>query len=79
VIVPTAAVQRSPQSTFVYVIRDDNSAEIRDVKVGATEGDEAEILDGVSAGDKVVIDGIDKLQQGTKVNVRIAGAGAKTS
>jgi len=78
-IVPTAAIQRSPQSTFVYVVKEDNSAEVRNISVGVTEADEAEIISGVAPGEKVVIDGIDKLQQGTKVNVRMAGAGAKAS
>jgi multidrug efflux system membrane fusion protein len=57
--------------------------EVRNVTVGQTEGDETEITEGIEAGEKVVIDGIDKLQQGTKVNVRVAGPaskqGAKTS
>ncbi len=82
-IVPTAAIQRSPQSTFVYAVKADNSVEVRNVTVGQTEGDETEITEGIEAGEKVVIDGIDKLQQGTKVNVRVAGPaskqGAKTS
>ena len=78
-IIPTAAIQRSPQSTFVYVVTADNTAEVRNISVGVTEGDSAQIASGVEAGDKVVIDGIDKLQQGTKVNVRMAGAGAKAS
>jgi multidrug efflux system membrane fusion protein len=78
-IVPTAAIQRSPQSTFVYVVKTDNSAEVRNVTTGQAEGDETEITKGVEPGEKVVIDGIDKLQQGTKVNVRMAGAGAKTN
>jgi multidrug efflux system membrane fusion protein len=73
-IIPTAAVQRSPQSTFVYVVKDDNSAEVRNVTLGQAEGDESQITDGVEPGDKVVIDGIDKLQQGTKVAMRLAGS-----
>jgi multidrug efflux system membrane fusion protein len=77
VIVPTAAIQRSPQSTFVYVVKPDNTVEVRDIKVGITEGDEASVESGLDAGEKVVIDGIDKLQQGTKVNVRMAGPPAR--
>ncbi|HLH40613.1 MAG TPA: MdtA/MuxA family multidrug efflux RND transporter periplasmic adaptor subunit [Bryobacteraceae bacterium] len=72
-IIPTAAIQRSPDSTFVYVVKDDNTVEIRNIKQGVTEGDEASIDSGVEPGDKVVIDGIDKLQQGSKVSVRMAG------
>jgi multidrug efflux system membrane fusion protein len=78
VIVPTAAIQRSPQSTFVYVIKEDNSAEVRNITVGTTEGDDAMVEKGLDPGERVVIDGIDKLQQGTKVNVRMAGPPARS-
>jgi|SRR5579872_5919524 len=79
-IIPTAAIQHSPQSTFVYVIKEDNSVEVRNIVIGQIEGDEAEITSGIAPGEKVVIDGIDKLQQGTKVNTRMAGGkGEKTS
>lgn len=76
-IVPTAAIQRSPQSTFVYVVKPDSSVEIREITSGVAEGDQTEITSGVRPGEKIVIDGIDKLQQGTRVNVQMAGA--KTS
>jgi multidrug efflux system membrane fusion protein len=74
VIIPTAAIQRSPQSTFVYVVKPDNTAEVRTIVTTLTEGDEAAVDSGLEAGENVVIDGVDKLQQGTKVSVRIAGA-----
>jgi membrane fusion protein, multidrug efflux system len=76
VLVPTAAIQRSPQSTFVYVIKADSSVEMRPVDVQLTEGDEAAIRKGVAAGDSVVIDGVDKLQPGTKVAVAGATTGS---
>jgi membrane fusion protein, multidrug efflux system len=76
-IIPTAAIQRSPQSTFVYVVNPDNTVEVRNITVGVTLGDEASIESGVDAGDRVVIDGIDKLQDKTKVNVRMVGAATK--
>ena len=72
VIIPTAAIQRSPQSTFVYVIKPDNTAEVRNIVSTLTEGDEAAVDSGLTAGESVVIDGVDKLQQGTKVSVRMA-------
>ncbi|HUA83134.1 MAG TPA: MdtA/MuxA family multidrug efflux RND transporter periplasmic adaptor subunit [Bryobacteraceae bacterium] len=74
-IIPTAAIQRSPDSTFVYVVKSDNTVEVRNIKQGVTEGDQAAIDEGLQPGDKVVIDGIDKLQQGSKVTVRMAGPG----
>ncbi len=79
-IVPAAAVQRSPQSTFVYVVKPDNTVEVRNIVTGTIEGDEAQVVSGVEPGETVVIDGIDKLQQGSKVNVRMAGGrGPKTT
>jgi multidrug efflux system membrane fusion protein len=69
VIIPSAAIQRSPRSMFVYVVKPDNTVEARDVTVRLTEGDETAILRGVSAGETVVTDGVDKLQQGTRVTV----------
>ena len=74
VLIPTAAIQRSPQSTFVYVIKPDSSVEMRPVDVQLTESDDAAIRKGVASGESVVIDGVDKLQPGTKVAV----AGATT-
>lgn len=74
VIIPTAAIQRSPQSTFVYVVKADNTAEVRTVVSTLTEGDEAAVDSGLEPGENVVIDGVDKLQQGTKVSVRMSGA-----
>ncbi len=73
VIVPTAAIQRSPQSTFVWVVRKDNTAEARNITTGVVDGDNISVTDGVEAGDRVVIDGIDKLQQDSRVTVRMAG------
>jgi multidrug efflux system membrane fusion protein len=70
VIVPSAAIQRSPQSTFVYVVKPDKSVEMRNVDVRLTEGEDTAIKSGVSVGEVVVTDGVDKLQQGTKVVTR---------
>jgi membrane fusion protein, multidrug efflux system len=72
VLIPTAAVQRSSLGTFVYVIKPDDTAEVRKVAVGATEGDITSLKTGVEAGDRVVVEGADRLQQGSKVKVRMA-------
>jgi multidrug efflux system membrane fusion protein len=72
VIIPTAAIQRSPQSAFVYVVKADDTAEVRNIVSSLTEGDEAAVDSGLAPGESVVIDGVDKLQQGTKVSVRMA-------
>ena len=76
VIVPSAALQRSPQNTFVYVVKPDSTVEMRNVAIQLTQGDDTVIRQGVAAGEVVVIDGVDKLQQGSKVALNMAGAGA---
>jgi membrane fusion protein, multidrug efflux system len=67
VLVPTAAIQRSPQSTFVWAVKPDSTVEMRNIDVQLTEGDVVAIRKGVANGDSVVIDGVDKLQPGSKV------------
>ena len=73
VLVPAAALQRSPQSTFVWVVGRDSTVEMRDVEVQLTEGDDTSIRKGLAAGEVVVIDGVDKLQPKGKVSVIASG------
>jgi multidrug efflux system membrane fusion protein len=74
VIVPAAALQRSPQATFVYVIKDDSTVEGRHIMVGPSEGDNVAVDSGLSPGEVVVVEGVDRLQQGTKVAARMVDA-----
>ncbi len=74
IVVPTEALQLSSQSTFVYVVKPDRTVEIRNVDVRLTQGDDSAIAKGLSAGEMVVTEGVDKLQAGTRVAV--AGATA---
>ncbi len=74
VVVPPAAVQRGPRSTYVYVVNPDNSVTRRNVKVGHEDMQASIITDGVKAGDKVVIDGASRLNDGTKVTIAQAAA-----
>ena len=67
IIVPSAAVQRSPQATFVYVVKADNTVEFRTVEVLTTDGDLSCLKQGLAPGEKVVVDGLDKLRPGSKV------------
>ena len=69
VLVPAAAVQRNSQTMFVYVVKQDQTVEVRNVTLGPTEGDTTCIADGLAAGDVVVTDGVDKLQPGSHVTV----------
>ena len=70
VLVPNAAIQHSPQSAFVYVVKRDNTVEARNVQVQGSEGDQTSISRGLSAEEIVVTDGVDKLQPGAKVALR---------
>ena len=72
-IVPAAAIQRSPQGAFVFVVKDDQTVEMRNIVAGPVEGDDAAVESGLKAGEMVVVDGVDKLQQGTRVEARVAG------
>jgi multidrug efflux system membrane fusion protein len=75
-LVPVAAIQRSPQETFVYVVKQDSTVDLRPVVVQLTEGDEAAIQKGISPGEVVVVEGVDKLQPGSKVAVAAPGSPA---
>jgi membrane fusion protein, multidrug efflux system len=68
-LVPDAAIQRNNDAAFVYVIQPDNSVKAQDVKILATEAGQSAIT-GVSAGQQLVADGFDKLQNGSKIVVR---------
>lgn len=69
IIVPAVAIQRGPQGAFVYVVKDDQTADVRTIQVGTIEGDQASIDGGLSEGEQVVTDGVDKLRAGSKVQI----------
>ena len=64
---PAAAVQRGPQGTFTYVLDSNNTVKMQPVQVALTQGNTVVIASGLQAGDRVVTDGQEKLQAGTKV------------
>ncbi|HLH06196.1 MAG TPA: MdtA/MuxA family multidrug efflux RND transporter periplasmic adaptor subunit [Terriglobales bacterium] len=66
-VVPAAAVQRGAEGTYAYVVKPDNTVEVRQVKVGVTDGNLIAVNQGLEPGDKVVTDGQDKLQAGSRV------------
>jgi multidrug efflux system membrane fusion protein len=68
-IVPTAAIQRSQKSTFVYIVKEDKTASVRPVRVGPSEGDNVSIEEGVSPGEVVVVEGAERLRDGSKVEL----------
>ncbi len=75
-IVPASAIQRGPQGTYVYVVQSGNTAKIQNVTVALTTGTTAGLSAGLNGGDVVVVDGQDKLQDGSKVNPTAAPAAA---
>jgi len=72
-IVPTAAIQRSPQGPYVYLVKPDQTVAVRQVTLGPTEGDEAAIDQGLAPGDQVVVEGAERLREGSKVEVKTPG------
>jgi multidrug efflux system membrane fusion protein len=68
----TAGIQRGVPGTFAYLINPDNTVSVRPVQLGVTDGDRVEVLSGLSPGDRVVIDGADKLRDGAKIVLRQA-------
>ena len=71
-LVPSAAIQRGPKGTFVYVVTAGGTVDTRDVTVSMTDDVESAVPSGLAAGDVVVTDGVDRLQPGARVTVRFA-------
>ena len=72
-IVPVAAIQRGQPGIFVYLVKADDTVEIRVVELGATDGERVAITKGLQVGDQVVIDGTDRLREGAKIRKPSAG------
>jgi len=73
VLVSNSAIQRNSQSTYVWLVKDDQSVTIRQITSGVTEGDQTEITSGVNANDVLVTVGVDRLQEGSRVNAQVPG------
>ncbi|MEH2512676.1 multidrug efflux system membrane fusion protein [Nitrobacteraceae bacterium AZCC 1564] len=69
---PVAGIQRGVPGTFVYLVNADSTVSVRKVELGATAGDRVEVRSGLSPGDRIVVDGADKLRDGAKINLRTA-------
>ena len=68
-VVPTASIQHGNNGDFVYLFNPNSTVRIRPVKVILTSGDDTAIQDDLKSGQKVVVDGADKLTNGTKVKI----------
>ena len=71
-IVPATAIARGPQGTYVYLTQKDSRVKIQPVTVTLNSGNSVAIGKGLRAGDTVVIDGQDKLQDGSRIDARTA-------
>jgi membrane fusion protein, multidrug efflux system len=72
VTVPAPSVQQGPDGSYLFVIKPDDTVEMRKVEVSQTEQGVAEIKKGLSAGERIVVEGQFRLEQGTKVAVQTA-------
>ncbi len=69
VLVPNPAVQRGAPGTYVYIVTPESTVTVRPIKLGPTDGTRTAVLSGLTAGERVVIDGTDRLREGAKVSV----------
>ncbi|HAA04210.1 MAG TPA: multidrug transporter subunit MdtA [Syntrophobacteraceae bacterium] len=73
-VIPAAAIQRSRQGTFVYTVKEDQTVAVRPVRVGPADGDDVAIDEGLSSGELVVVEGAERLREGSRVEMRVEGA-----
>jgi membrane fusion protein, multidrug efflux system len=69
ITVPTAAIQRGAPGSYVYLINADNTVSVRPIGIGPVDGPMAAVNSGLSVGDRVVVDGTDRLRDGARVIV----------
>jgi len=72
-LVPTAVIQRNSQNTYVWLVKPDKTVTVKPVTLGTTEGEQSEVTSGVDPGDVMVMVGVDKLQEGGRISVEVAG------
>jgi multidrug efflux system membrane fusion protein len=78
-VVPTVSIQRGPQGTYVYVLKPDNTVELRPVSVAMIADTDAMIQSGIAPGEKVIVDGMSRLQNGSAVTTGAANQSAATA
>ena len=69
-IIPTSAVERGQQGAFVYVVNENNTVTARTVTLGPGEGERVAVLSGLTPGERIVVDGADRLRDGAPVIVQ---------
>jgi multidrug efflux system membrane fusion protein len=69
-VAPNSAIQRGAPGTFVYIVNADDTVSVRKVELGAGTAANVAVKSGLSPGDRIVVDGADKLREGTKISLR---------
>ena len=69
VLAPAAAIQFGTDGSFAYVVNAESKVNVRKLKVGASDGEQSVILEGLAAGDRIVLEGTDRLREGSLVEV----------
>lgn len=78
VVVPSAAIQRGAEGSFVYAVGADKTVSMRAVTTGPTDGDKVSITKGLNTGETVVVDGADRLRDGSEVTIPAKGKAGMT-
>ena len=73
-VIPSAAVQRASFGTFVYAVKPDSTVTIKRIALGPAEGDRVAVSSGLEGAERIVLEGVDELTEGAKVEV-ISDAG----
>jgi multidrug efflux system membrane fusion protein len=71
IIVPSAAIQKNPQGAYVFVTNADKTVTMRQVKTGIMQGGEATVTEGLKVGEQVVVDGAERLREGSKIEIKV--------
>jgi multidrug efflux system membrane fusion protein len=79
VLVPSVAVQTGQEGLFVWILDEAGKAQLRPVKVARAVGDKSVIASGLSAGERVVVDGQSRLTVGVTADIKTPGADVKTA
>ncbi len=74
-LVPTAAIQTGPTGAFVYLVTANQTVTVRQVKLGPSEADNTAISEGLSPGERVVVEGTERLREGSRVAEAAPAAG----
>lgn len=76
-VVSNAAIQHGAPGTYVYVVNADDTVSVRTIKTGASDANVTQVVSGLKLGEKVVVDGVDRLKEGAKVSIPAAGGAPK--